>query len=172
MPPFGTFVGLRGARGLAAQVVAVHRHVERADGDAAGLETLEDRGDAVGEHHPARGDAEEDEIGAAAIGLEDLVRDAGQSPRDISLLQHGARQHLTSFPASLDGLKGGRFRIRLAASRAEHERRPAAGARQLDGVIVVDCFGVCPHEVVADALPRAEIAGHDGRVRQKGDADA
>ena len=46
----------------------------------------------------ASGDAEEDEIVAALVGLEDLVRDAGQRPRDVSLLQHGARSHPDLLP--------------------------------------------------------------------------
>ena len=56
------------------------------------------RADALGEQHPARGDAEEDEIVAAVVGLEDLVRDAGERPRDVSLLQHGARSHPDLLP--------------------------------------------------------------------------
>ena len=48
--------------------------------------------------HAARGDAEEDEIVAAVIGLEDLVRDAGERPRDVSLLQHGSRSHPDLLP--------------------------------------------------------------------------
>ena len=50
------------------------------------------------EDDAARGDAEKDEIGTTTVGFEDLVRDAGQRPRDVSLLQHGARSHPDLLP--------------------------------------------------------------------------
>ena len=47
-------------------------------------------------------DADEPTVAAAA--LEDLVGDAAQGARDVSVVQHGACGHsLTSFPASQDG---------------------------------------------------------------------
>ena len=52
----------------------------------------------LGEQDAARRDAEEDEIVAAVVGLEDLVRDAGERPRDVSLLQHGSRSHPDLLP--------------------------------------------------------------------------
>ena len=81
---------LERAGGLEAQVVAVHRDVERAGGDLAALDLGHALGDAAGEMHSARRDAEQDETGGVAIALEDLVGDAGQRPGDVLIVKDGA----------------------------------------------------------------------------------
>ena len=103
-PAAGNVGRCRGARGIAREVVAVHRDVERADGHGTRLDAFENRADPMREHDAASGDAEKHETGRNRVGLEDLVRDPSQRSGDVSLLQHGACVILTSFPASLDGI--------------------------------------------------------------------
>src|SRR5690606_17718243 len=64
----------------------------------SGFERLELLADAVRECDPTRRDSEEDEIRTAAIGFEDLVRDARQGARDVSLLQHDSCRHPDLLP--------------------------------------------------------------------------
>src|SRR6478752_2718842 len=73
------------AHRVAAQVVAVERDVELADGDRGPLDLLDAGRQAAGKRDPARGDAEEDEPLAALVALEDLVTDAPKRPGDVSL---------------------------------------------------------------------------------------
>ena len=104
IPPGGDLRRLRRPRGIAVQVVAVHRDVERADGDARAspLELGDQGGDAVREGDASSGDAEKHEALGTLVGLEDLVRDPSQGPGDVRFMQHGARAH----PRSLLRLTG------------------------------------------------------------------
>jgi hypothetical protein len=99
------------------QVVAVHGHVERAGRDVGCRDAADDRGEALGEHDAAGGDAEEDEPFGSAIGFEDLVGDASDRPIDVSLLQHGAHSHADSL-LRLTGRAS-----RLPSRRAYQSRR-------------------------------------------------
>ena len=67
---------VRRAHRVAAQVVAVERDVELADGDRRPLDLLDARRETARERDAARGDAEEDEPLAALVAFEDLVTDA------------------------------------------------------------------------------------------------
>ena len=86
--------GARGAGGIAAQIVAVHRDVERAVevgevlplGAALGARDL--LGQAAGERHAAMRDSEQDQVLGAVAALEDLVGDARQRPPDLVGAQH------------------------------------------------------------------------------------
>ena len=75
---------------LEAQVVAVHRHVERPDRDRDALDRGHPLGDALGERDAARRDPEQHQVVGAAVALEDLVRDAGQGPGDVTGVEDGA----------------------------------------------------------------------------------
>ena len=57
------------SRGLGAQVVAVHRHVQLADRDGCALDRGDLVGDAPGEGHAARVEAEQDQVGQGALSL-------------------------------------------------------------------------------------------------------
>ncbi|BDZ50669.1 hypothetical protein GCM10025867_29100 [Frondihabitans sucicola] len=74
--------------GLPPEVVAVERHVDGADGNGFATDRLECATQTIGEMDAASGDAQDDEIVCPAIALEDLVGDACQSTRDVSLTQH------------------------------------------------------------------------------------
>ncbi len=106
------------------QVVAVHRRVERAGGHVDARDPGHGPGESFGQHHAARGDAEEDEIVGAAIGFEDLVGDAGQRPLEVGLLEHGAH----SVADSLLRLTGRASRLSVGRSyQRRHRRPPKAG---------------------------------------------
>ncbi|GMA92503.1 hypothetical protein GCM10025869_30320 [Homoserinibacter gongjuensis] len=83
---------------MPVQVVAVHRHVERPYLSRAGLESIEVRADALGEHDAPGRDAEEDEIGASVIGFQDLVGHAPEGALNVSLLQHDTCRHPDLLP--------------------------------------------------------------------------
>ena len=103
--------------GLEAQVVAVHGDVERADRHRDALDRGHPFGDPLGQGYAARGNPEQDQVGGAAVALEDLVGDAGEGPGDVTGVEDGARFRrdsvlragwahtcgLTSFSASRDG---------------------------------------------------------------------
>ena len=72
---------------LEPQVVAVHRHVERADRDVVPLDRGDPLGDPPGQRHAAAGDAEQHQVAGALVALEDLVGDAGQRPRDVAVVE-------------------------------------------------------------------------------------
>ena len=106
MPPGGISVLCERAGRLLAQVVAVHRDVELADGDRDALDAGDALADAAGQRHAAGVEAEQDEVGGALVALEDLVGDAGQRPGDVTGVEHDARvghAARTSFSASRDG---------------------------------------------------------------------
>src|SRR3546814_9707680 len=111
---------------------AIHRDVERADGNLRAAELADEPGDAVGQWDAASRDAQEDETVGAAVGLEDLVRDPSQRSGDVGLVQHGARAHAAPFSASRDGVKGcwrsihstGAWDRETAAAPRNHPRRP------------------------------------------------
>ena len=106
-----------------AQVVAVHRHVEAADGHVGALDLGHRGAETLGERHAAGRDAEQDEVVGTLVALEDLVGDPAQRPGDVAGGEHltrgraarrrglvlsvrswlGSSHHLTSFPASQDG---------------------------------------------------------------------
>ena len=106
-----------------AQVVAIHRDVERAERHLGALDLGDPLGDPAGEVDAAGGDAEEDESLGALVALEDLVGDAGEGPGDVTGVENGAalgngwslgggcvggwvrghHQIRTSFSASQDG---------------------------------------------------------------------
>ena len=117
-PPGGISVGSRVAGRLQPQVVAVHRHVERADRDVVPLDRGDPLGDPLRQRHPAARDAEQDEVVGALVALEDLVGDAGQGPGDVAVVEDraavgrraavlsaglAAMRAPTSFSASRDG---------------------------------------------------------------------
>ena len=79
--------------------------------------------------------AQEHEIGRSAIGFEDLVRDAGESPLDVVLLQHGSRAHPDLLPRLPDGLKGGQTPLTLAL--------PFSGVRVTDVACVTSMGRFC-----------------------------
>ena len=81
---------LERASGLEPQVVAEHRDVECACGDVAAFDLGHPLGDAPREMDAARRDAEQDDAGRVAVALEDLVRDASQSSRDVLVVKDGA----------------------------------------------------------------------------------
>ena len=101
--PAGHHGVLQGAGRPAAQVVAVHRDVQRADGHVgAGLDAADPLGDALRQRDTAAGDAEQDQIVGALLPFEDLVGDPGQRTSDVVRVEH-AGGHTHSFPASRDG---------------------------------------------------------------------
>ena len=65
-----------GPTACAHQVVAIERDVERADGHVVAGDLAEVAGQALGDRHAAGADADEREVGQAAIAFEDFVRDA------------------------------------------------------------------------------------------------
>ena len=76
--------------GLQAQVVAVHRDVERPARHGGALDGGDPLGDPLGERDAARRDAEQDEVVGALVALEDLVGDAAQGPGDVARVEDGA----------------------------------------------------------------------------------
>src|SRR5699024_7402513 len=74
---------VRRARGAAAQVVAVHRHVEGADGHRLPLDLADELAESPRELHAAAGDAEQDDVLGTLVALDDLVGDAAQRPGDV-----------------------------------------------------------------------------------------
>ena len=89
--PAGRQRGLVRAPGrLRAQVVAVHRHVELADRDGRALDGGDLLGDAPRQRHAAGVQAEQHQVGGALVALEQLVRDAGQRPGDVTGVEDGA----------------------------------------------------------------------------------
>ena len=87
-PPAGTSVRSQGPGRAQPQVVAVHRDVERADGDRAALDGGDALGQPAGQRHATGRDAQQDEVVGALVALEDLVGDAGQRPVDVGGLEH------------------------------------------------------------------------------------
>jgi hypothetical protein len=117
-------LGVVGAAGrVLAEVVAVHRDVERADRDLGPLDLRDPLADPAREVYTAGRDAEQHQVIEALVALEDLVGDAGQCPGDVTGVQDGSslgeggclgsrcvgrgvRRHhqiRTSFSASQDG---------------------------------------------------------------------
>jgi hypothetical protein len=85
---------LGGAGGVLAQVVAEHRDVELAEargGVEAGVGGGDLGGDPLGQRIAAARDAEQDEVRAAPVGLEDLVGDARQGAVDVGCREDDAR---------------------------------------------------------------------------------
>ena len=89
-PAVGDLRREQGARRLQAQVVAVHRDVERPARDGRALDGGDALGDPLGERHAARRDAEQDEVVGALVALEDLVGDAAQCAGDVARVEDGA----------------------------------------------------------------------------------
>ena len=81
-----------GRLGPHADVVAVERDVEDADGQPHALDPLDLAGEPPGEVVPAGGDPDEREALGALVPLEDLVRDPRDGAADLLLL-HQARGH-------------------------------------------------------------------------------
>ena len=98
---------LRRAGRVAAQVVAVHRDVERADRDAR-LPSMRPMSAAMrcGEGDASGGDAEEHESVGALVATPGSRGRSESAPGRCQPLQHGARAIRTPFSASRDGLKG------------------------------------------------------------------
>ena len=84
----GDVGALEGADRVAAQVVAVHRDVERAVRDLGALDAGDPLGQPAGQRDAAGRDAEQDEVRGALVVLQDLVRDAGQRPLDVWCFEH------------------------------------------------------------------------------------
>jgi hypothetical protein len=75
----GMSVRCTSGREPGGDVVAVEGDVERADGHLRALDALDALGQRLGDHRTPRHDPHERDLRAApAVGLEDLVRDAGQ----------------------------------------------------------------------------------------------
>ncbi|GAB7189770.1 hypothetical protein NUM3379_04760 [Kineococcus sp. NUM-3379] len=87
----GQLGGQQRAGGVPAQVVAVHRDVEGAGGDLGAVGVGDAAREALGEGHPAGGDAQQHEVRGALVRLEQLVGDAGQRAVDVGGLQQGPR---------------------------------------------------------------------------------
>ena len=81
-----------GPTGVAHQVVAIERDVERAGRHVVAVDFLERAGEPPGERHAARADPDERQLVEAAVALENLVRDARQRARHaigVHYLRHG-----------------------------------------------------------------------------------
>ena len=72
------------------EVVAVQRHVERADGRALVLEGRDEVGQPRGQRHAAALDADEHEIGGAGVRFDDLVRQAVERAAYAVAVEHRA----------------------------------------------------------------------------------
>ena len=79
---------LRAARRVVAQVVAVHRHVERTDWHVHALDVLDPGSDPSRERDAAARDAKQHELARTLVALEDLVGDPGQCPVDLTGVEH------------------------------------------------------------------------------------
>jgi hypothetical protein len=86
-------------------VVPVERDVEHADGDPRPLDAIDLGSEAPGKVVPARGDADENEVGRSLVALEDLMGDAGHRTADLRGVQEASRC-LRRHPAIPD--EGGR----------------------------------------------------------------
>ncbi|OEI69613.1 hypothetical protein Cus16_0222 [Curtobacterium sp. ER1/6] len=86
-----------------AEVVPVHRHVERAEPLVAvlgplGFDVGQDAVEPLGQDGTSCRDTQEHEVRGPVVGLEDLVRDACQSTRDVGLLQDRSGTHADLLP--------------------------------------------------------------------------
>src|SRR5690606_16176564 len=80
---------LRSSGRVRAQVVAIHRHVERADGDRGALDSGDPIADAPGKWYATSVQSEQDQVLGTLVPLEQLVRDASQRPGDVTGIQDG-----------------------------------------------------------------------------------
>ena len=74
--------------GLTLQIVAVHRHVQRSDRDARAFGLRDGPGQSGGQRDAAGRDAQQDQSGAAAVGLQHLMRHSGTDPMELPGVQH------------------------------------------------------------------------------------
>src|SRR5688500_3444321 len=96
------------------EIVAIERDVERADRQVAAVDLRDLRGEAMGDGDAAGPQADERDVGAAGVLLEDLVSDAGEGAvesgfvENLSFLSEAWRGaiHLLSLPASRGPIKG------------------------------------------------------------------
>ena len=72
------------AHRVAPQIVAVHRHVERADRHLRAFHLVQRLGEPLREHGAAGRDAEHDQVVDTAVVLDDLVRDPPQRALDVT----------------------------------------------------------------------------------------
>jgi hypothetical protein len=79
----------RAAGGLAAQVVAVHGHVERTDRHGVALDLLDQRGEPVRQCDATGWDAKQDKVLRSLVVLDDLVGDPLEDAGDIRGAHHG-----------------------------------------------------------------------------------
>jgi hypothetical protein len=100
------------ASGPDADVVAVHRDVQRPDRRSRRLDLANPGTEAVGELHSPGLDPEQHKITGALVAFENLMCDPGQRPGNVGLVEDLAPSQMlgslsshcwTSFPASQDG---------------------------------------------------------------------
>ena len=106
--PAGRDVGAgQRADRLVAQVVAVHRHVEAADGHVGALDLGHGDAETLGERHPAGRDAEQDEVVGTLVALEDLVGDPAQRPGDVAGGEHLTRGRAAGVDGRVSSVRAG-----------------------------------------------------------------
>ena len=99
MSPFST----TGRTSRGGEVVAVEADVENAGVDGGLLDGLDELGDALGEGDAAALDADEAEVGAAVVALDDLVRETDEGALDLG----GGHEAALLAEVRLGGGRGG-----------------------------------------------------------------
>ncbi|GMA85112.1 hypothetical protein GCM10025868_03620 [Angustibacter aerolatus] len=109
----GDLGALEGADRVRAQVVAVHRDVERAPGHLGALDVGDPAGQPLRERDAAARDAQQHQALGTAVVLDHLVGDAREHALDLRCLQHRAGSHRLRPPPRLTGRLSRRLTGRL-----------------------------------------------------------
>jgi len=96
-----------GARTGGGEVVAVEADVEDSGVDGGLLDGLDELGEALGERHAAALDADEAEVGAAVVALDDLVGEANEGALDLGGGHEAALLAKAGIGGRLSGFGGG-----------------------------------------------------------------
>src|SRR6202007_3070253 len=126
----------RRAAGAHVDVVAMERDVELPELELDAGALLDEPAEPVRDRDAARVDADERDRVELVVPLDDLVRDAGERPAELLLVQqdsmgraYGRVRHATPFRPHRTGLKGDVPQQHTRSGRTESSTLPGRGRR-------------------------------------------